>query len=195
MEAFHRDMPRLVDTTSASNFVLPPAREYLSDKIRFLGYLDDEWLRGRANYQRILGLSISSLQAAIRTGAMTCNQAPTCRVELTVTGNTRVSLTLDLAIQPMAGLMNTANYFPMDVANGGGVGSFSFKLYLTSEYRIRQETGLILAPKVLESRVSGQLPPGDVDSTWIQRLSGCGGGVSGGPLRFSGPMHGTWSDP
>ena len=54
----------------------------------------------------------------------------------------------------------------------GGASLPPLKIGLMSEYILCPETGKILQHRLLESRVNGQLTPGDVVSRWIQRLAG-----------------------
>jgi hypothetical protein len=92
---------------------------------------------------------------------------PAVRVELTPQGNVQLSLTLWLKLSPV---------FPGLGLSESGTGTPSLfvplKLEIKSEYVISDETGQIVLHRLIESRVNGQLTPGDVVSRWIQQVTG-----------------------
>ena len=48
-------------------------------------------------------------------------------------------------------------------------GGFPLEISIVSDYIIDKETGDIYQQRLIESRVNGQLTPGDVISKWIQK--------------------------
>jgi hypothetical protein len=155
MSDLHRQVDLLL---SESGYALPPAIEYMTDKVELRGYLGEALVKGATLYNRVVGLMISSLnQAVTRKTVVVVKKVPP-RVELTPAGNVRLYLTLQLRVPPPGGLFADATQ--------AGV---PLKLELVSDYIIDSSSGKISQHRLVESRVNGQLTPGDVMSRSIQR--------------------------
>jgi hypothetical protein len=180
MATLHRDLPNLLDdtATSTSDLLLPPCHEYMSDSVELHGYLGEVLLRGRTAYSTTVGLLMASLRAAMRTGRVQAENPdtkPSVQVELTEKGNVRLTLTLYLKILPLpAG--GFAGFDP--ISSGVLPASLPLKIALISEYVIDPDTGRISQHELVESRINGQLTPGDIVSQWIQRRQDPLGGSS-----------------
>ena len=162
MEALHMELRNLVDPASPSTE--PPASSFLSENVKLIGYLEETLLRGLTAYSRSVVLAMASLRAGIQSGGIVWEKDPSVQVGLTDKGNVQCSLTLYLRLK--APLTNLPGIKEL---NGTG---FPLRLQLISEYVLCPEEGMILKHRLLETRVNGQLTPGDVVSGWIQRFSG-----------------------
>lgn len=170
MEALHLDY-KYIFLPSSSPDKKPqrglgelPAIEFVTQSVQLCGYLNEPLLSGKNSYKRNLGLVVASYRAALRSGSVVSENAPQVRVELTPTGNIRCSVTLFLKIVP--GIRGLTELI------GSGSATFPLKIEVKSEYVLCDDTGLILQHRLLESRLNGQLTPGDVLSRWILQLSG-----------------------
>jgi hypothetical protein len=163
MEALLTECLLIVDKSASSR---PPACDYMSENIQLLGYLGETLVRGRSSYERSFGFSLASLKAALRSGQLVSEREPEIRVELTMKRNVKLSLTLFLKAPP---LINLPGFDTTRLIPEGGV---PLKLGLLSEYILDPETGLVKQHQLLESRINGQLTPGDIVSRWIQRQRG-----------------------
>jgi hypothetical protein len=137
---------------------VPPAIEFMSDKVELRGYFGEAVVRGATMYNRVVGLMISSLKQAISRKTVVVVKEVPARVELTPDGNVRLYLTLQLRVPPPVGIFADATQ--------AGV---PLKLELVSDYIIDPSSGKISQHRLIESRVNGQLTPGDVMSRSIQR--------------------------
>jgi hypothetical protein len=175
MSSLHSDMLRLVDVSSSGFGIgrvpksMVPVHEYLEENVELLGYLDQVLARGQQQYLQSVGLVLNTLQAALRSGGLVSDQTPSTVVELTALGNVKSYVTLSLRIKPLGSLK--------DILPGGYILEAAsadtlppIKLQIVTEYVLNVDTGLIVKHRLLESRVNGQLTPGDVVSRWIQRL-------------------------
>ncbi|GKY90380.1 hypothetical protein MPSEU_000012000 [Mayamaea pseudoterrestris] len=164
MEALLTECPSIVDTSLTSTH--PPGYEYLSENLVLLGYLGETLLRGRSSYERSFGFSVASLRAALRSGQLISEKEPDIKVELTVNQNVQLSLSLYFKAPP---LINIPGLDVSKIIPDGGV---PLKLTLLSQYVLSPESGVVEKHQLLESRINGQLTPGDLVSRWIQRQRG-----------------------
>jgi hypothetical protein len=148
LRAFHRDLPTLTDANPQS----PPAAEYVAENIELRGYLDEVLAKGSASYNQVANVLTASLRTALLSGRVTAESAPTPRVEITSEGSIRVLLKVNLKVK---------------VTPGDSDLGVPLNLELVSEYKVNSQ-GLIKEHKLVESRVNGQLTPGDVMSRWIK---------------------------
>lgn len=157
---------------------LVPALDFMTDDMELLGYLDEILLRSRSTYERNWLWWVSWLQLALRTGRLVLApghkrgasnsansndkrddkgaEAVKVRVELTQQRNIRAFMSLNLLIPSTLPDWATSS-FPSSLSGG-----LPFKLYLVSEYILDESSGRIVAHRLMESRVNGQLTPGDV---------------------------------
>jgi hypothetical protein len=162
MERLHFELGELVDPLSP--LTTPLLREFMSDDIQLLGYLNETLLRGKVAYDRSVGLAMTSLRGGLLSGGVLSEKAPSVRVELTYKGAVKCSLTLHLKlVTPSMAVLPGMS----DVKGA----TLPLELCWVSEYVPCPDTGKILQHRLLESRVNGQLTPGNVLSRWIQRLS------------------------
>ena len=168
MAKLHEEVPVLLDKESKQIFVSPPLSGFMNDKIELRGYLGETLARGSSPYNRAVGASFASLKAAQATGGVKMEQEPSVTVALTAEGNVRLSLTVYLKVLPLpsgtSDLINTISGKSISLPSGG----FPLDIAIVSDYVIEKESGDIYQQKLIESRVNGQLTPGDVLSKWIQ---------------------------
>ena len=147
--ALHRDLPTLADVNAKS----PPAEEYLASNVELRGYLDELLAKGPVAYRQLSNVLTTSLQGALRTGRVMCESPPEPTIEFTAKGLIRVSLVLKLKVKVTPG--------------DSDVGAVPLVFELVSEYKVNSQ-GKIKQHRLIESRVNGQLTPGDVVSRWLK---------------------------
>jgi hypothetical protein len=174
MEALHRDWSAFevvakkgVDSPRKSN--MAPAYQYMTETMQLQGLLGETLMRGRAQYNRIFAVVSSTFQSAPLVGSLAVEEQPTVKIELTPIGNVVCSVTLYFKLSPpnFAGIPSLSKS-----STSGSTNTLPLKIFIASEYVICPFTGYILQHRLIESRVNGQLTPGDVVAKWIQRLSG-----------------------
>jgi hypothetical protein len=178
MVALHNDLSRIADIPSnigpgfgvgVGQKSLIPAQDYLEENVELLGYFDEILARGRQQYLQCVRVILNTLQVAIRSGGVVSERDPIVVVELTPSGNVKSSVTLSLRIKPIGSLTNLLpGGSVLDAASADTIPPI--KLQVISEYILNIDTGRIVRHRLLESRVNGQLTPGDVISRWIRRL-------------------------
>lgn len=147
---------------------LPPASEYMSDNIELQGYLGEKIAVGKRLYNSGIGSVLLGLRDSIRQKRVTVENVDCPRVELLPSTSSsrggvvlRSTSALTFRIpSPGAGVI-----LPDSLSSGPPV-----KLELTSDYRVNADTGLIVEHRLVETRVNGQLTPGDQLSRWMRRF-------------------------
>jgi hypothetical protein len=170
MSDLHDQLDVLLDVTadSDSNRVALPAVEYIADSVELRGYLGETLVRGSTLYQSVLGAILTALRRSVAQKSLIVVKTPPKRViELTPTGVIRLSLTLQLRLGSPIG---SNRLFPEAVAEVASAVSVPLTLELVSDYVLDPRTGQIEQHRLVESRVNGQLTPGDVLSRSVQRL-------------------------
>ena len=160
MDSLLISCPDLVNTSMPSH--VPPCYEYMLDDIQLLGYLGETLIRGRSTYERVFSLSIASMKATLRTGQLTSVKAPDVRIMLNERRNIELSLKLNFKAMP---LINLPVIDASRLLRDGGV---PMQIEIVSEYIIDPTSGMITQQRLLESRVNGQLTPGDIISRWFK---------------------------
>jgi len=153
MSEFHECIPKLWNSTSTQ----PPAAAFLSETVTLKGYLGETLLRGSGAYKQVIGSLILTTRQAIAQKRLVLDGNPIPKVELTPKGNVRVYLVLKFRLPPPGSVFSDAAAVPLT-------------LELVSDYVIDPELGLVKEQRLIESRVNGQLTPGDVLSRNLQRL-------------------------
>lgn len=138
MADLHDILPQVINST------LPPATNYFSDSIELKGYLGETILRGAVVYNRAIGSLLATTRGAISQKRLILESNPSPRVELTPSGKVRVSLMLAFRVP--------------------GPISAPLVIELVSDYVVDQQTGFVVTHQLVETRVNGQLTPGDVIS-------------------------------
>lgn len=160
MSELHSSAASLLNDTDGGAMLLPPAGEYMMDQIELRGYLGETLIRGKTLYNRGFSAILFGAKQSIAQKRLILEEVVTPRVELTPKGAIRFSLKLNFRIPPPGA--------------GFGVSQPSIgvplKIELVSDYIIDEASGLISRHTFVETRVNGQLTPGDVFSKWIQRL-------------------------
>jgi hypothetical protein len=146
MCALHCDLRTLVESKPQS----PPAEEYLSPNVELRGYFDEVLAKGVGSYSQVANVLVVSLQRVLRTGRVTCDAPSIATIEFTPLGNLQVSLEMKLRIKVVEGDIRV----PLNIET-------------VSEYKFNSN-GKIREHKLIETRVNGQLTPGDVVSRWIK---------------------------
>ena len=158
MVALHNGGRELVDLFAGANN--PPALDFMIENVELRGLLNESLLRGRSSYQQSLGISIGSLRSSLRTKRLIREKEPLTVVELTKSGNIRFKLTLFLRIEAFAGLYNLLN-----IPSAG----LPLQVDLVSDYILDPDSGRIIQHRLVESRINGQLTPGDILSRVLLR--------------------------
>jgi len=145
---------RLPDLWNDEDIPLP-ASEYLADNVELKGYLGETLLRGSTTYLRTIGSFLSTTRQALnqpqQRSIFVLDSSSRPRIELTSKGNVRVSWTLTLR-------------------GGPGPITAPLSLELISDYVIDSDTGLVIEHRLVETRINGQLTPGDVLSRTVTNL-------------------------
>lgn len=169
IEALHHECTNIMPTDGGEPN-LPPASRYMVESVQLNGYMGEVLLRGRSNYNQIFTLALASISATLRSGRVQSKKEPLVRIELTSQGNVICSLTLFFKLSSLS--MARIPGFDSKPAGKASPTLPTLKIGFLSEYVLCPETGRILQHRLLESRVNGQLTPGDVVSRLIQRRSG-----------------------
>jgi hypothetical protein len=181
MEALHQDCINIASTSDlgigSGRFVLPPGIAFMHENLQLIGYLGETLLSGRSKYNQAFTRVQKSFHAAIQSGRLLIEKQPTVRVELSASGNIIWSLTLFVEVSPPI----AAPLPGLEIASSA-IGKIkylsSLNIVVKSEYILFPDTGEVMQHRLLETRVNGQLTPGDIVSRWIQRrLSGSSGDI------------------
>ncbi len=150
MSELHQSIPGMWNAT------LPPGADYLADTVELKGYLGEILLRGSTVYTRAIGSLLTAARQSSTQKRLLIDSDPRPRVELTKKGKIRLSLTLPFRIPPPLGFPDAAAV-PLIVR-------------IVSDYKLDSQTGLVVQHQLVETRVNGQLTPGDVLSRNLQRM-------------------------
>lgn len=151
MEQLHVDL-RLLPVQNETAVI--PVGNHLDETVQLTGYLNETLVKGSVSYTRSILLAVQSFKVALSSNQIKSKQVPSVRVELTEQGDVRCSLILFLQLVGV----------PASV-------SVPLTLQIDFEYRVDPDSGRIVQHRLLESRVNGQLTPGDVVSRWIKRFT------------------------
>jgi hypothetical protein len=145
----------------SSSRLTPPVLEYMDENVDLRGYLGESILKGKNLYDRSIGSVIFGVRDSIRQKRIAVEKIYPSRVELLMpSGDIRLSQKFLFRIPtPGAGVI-----LPESVS------SPPIKIELVSDYNINPSTGLITEHRLVETRVNGQLTPGDQVSRWIRRF-------------------------
>ena len=162
IRSLHNDLPITIADVETKVSPQTPAEEFLADSIELRGLLGEVLIRGSESYNRLFGVVISSLRAAVKTNRVRLAAKPKPTIEITPIGSIKMGLVVALWID--------APTFPgQSKSNNGGFG-VPLKIEILSLYKI-DETGKIREHQILESRLNGMLTPGDVFSRWIKSVA------------------------
>ena len=152
MTELHERLPNVLNSSSSSsNSATPPVADYLSDNVELKGYLGETLLRGSTTYNRAVGSLLAvTRQALDQKRLLLLDSSRPLIIELTPLGRIRVSWTLPFRVP--------AGPLPAPLL-----------VELVSDYVLDPHTGLVIQHRLIETRVNGQLTPGDVLS---RRLAG-----------------------
>ncbi|KAG7368997.1 hypothetical protein IV203_031740 [Nitzschia inconspicua] len=145
----------------SSSRVSPPASEYMDENVDLRGYLGESILKGKNVYDRSIGSVIFGLRDSIRQKRIVVHRIFPSRVELLMpSGDIRLSQKFSFRIPtPGAGVIVPES-----------VSSPPIIVELLSDYKIDPASGAIIEHRLVETRVNGQLTPGDQVSRWIRRF-------------------------
>ena len=173
MTELHERLPNVLNSSSSSNGTTPPVADYLSDNVELKGYLGETLLRGSTTYNRAVeSLLAATRQALDQKRLLLLDSSRPLIIELTPLGRIRVSWTLPFRVP--------AGPIPAPLL-----------VELVSDYVLDPHTGRVIQHRLIETRVNGQLTPGDVLSRrlagFFQWEQGMGmsqeGGAGGSPRR------------
>jgi hypothetical protein len=143
LTSLHRDLASLSTLTTA------PASEYIAPSIELKGYLNEVLSRGETNYRTAIHVVLASFRGSLASGGLYLDQPPKPTIIFQADGQIRVDLLLQLRVKTFdRGL--------------------PLKLELGSCYRVSKE-GKIVEHTIIETRVNGQLTPGDVVARFLKR--------------------------
>lgn len=169
METLHYDLSRLLTPGSDGTSVRPPAVNYVDPDVELLGYLGEVLLRGKAQYSTNLGFPLVSFRGALDSGRVVLNEDPVIRVELKPDLDVRCKIVMTLKVLPLTGLPGVGLIPALGAMSENAI---PIKLELVSDFILDSDTGEIVQHKLIESRVNGQLTPGDVVASWVKRQRG-----------------------
>ena len=159
IRALHNDLPDLIAGKEMLGSTQTLAGEFLAESIELRGLLGEVLVRDSSSYNRLFGIVVSSLNAAIKSNRVRLAAKPKSTIEITQNGSIKMTLIVALWIDAP---------FPGQQNNGGfGV---PFKIEVSSLYKI-DDSGNISEHQILESRLNGVLTPGDVFSKWVKGLT------------------------
>ena len=151
-----RSMNLLNDTTNR----FPPAAEYMTDDVELRGYLGETLLRGANVYNRAVNSFLSTVQQSITQKRLVVEKTASPGVELLANGDIRFYQIFFFRLPPPGASM----FLPESSPFTTGV---PIKVELVSDYKINAETGRIYQHSFVETRINGQLTPGDVFSRTV----------------------------
>ena len=158
MMELHERLPNLLNST------IPPLAAYMSDGVELKGYLGETLLRGSTAYNRAVGSLLATTHQALDQKRLFLDSSrppvPPPRIELTPLGRIRVSLMFHF--------------------RAPGPISAPLSLELVSDYVMDPQTGLVMQHRLVETRVNGQLTPGDVLSRSLAGFFNLEGTLQGG---------------
>jgi hypothetical protein len=147
LRALHQDLKCLTSPTAPSL----PAAAYLAPTIELRGYLNEVLVRGEAPYKAAIGALLASLRGALQSERVVLETPPSPTIVFRPDGTIGVDLVLNMRLLPIV-------VAGPEFGGGGGLG---LKLELKFVYRVNQD-GKIIEHAIVETRVNGQLTPGDV---------------------------------
>jgi len=146
LRALHQDLASLATLTSA------PAVAYIASSIELKGYMNEVLSRGDVSYKAAIGVALLSLRGAIRSGRVLLENPPKPTISFQFDGKIRIDLVLNMRLKALP------------ISQDIGV---PIKLELISDYRFNKE-GKIVEHTIIETRVNGQLTPGDVVTRFLK---------------------------
>ena len=138
------------DLANFMNLTAPPASEYFAQNLQLRGYLNEVLARDETQYRQAVGVTLASFRGAIRAGRLSVEVPPKATVEFQSDRSIRVSLVMQLRIK---------------VVDEVGL---PLQLELLSIFKT-DSNGKIYEHRLLESRVNGQLTPGDIVTQWLRK--------------------------
>jgi hypothetical protein len=176
MEALIREVPMAISPArQLSPPISPPASAYLTENVRVLGYLNETILAGRPAYETSWNVALTAFAAALRSGRVETespnDSSDSVRVELTASRSIRLTANLRLKVKPIPGAILPALSSSFPMPTGSDSFSIPMQIAIVSEYVSDPSTGRITAHRLVETRVNGQLAPGDVVARWVRDSS------------------------
>jgi hypothetical protein len=147
-----------------SDQILPPGAEFLQDHMELHGYFDETLVRGRDAYNRVFRTILSGIRQSIDQKLLVIEKRSPPRVELTSNGAVRLFLVFHFRLPPPRLLPDAPG-----VKNTNTLLGVPLKIELLSDYAIDSISGLVTKHTVIETRVNGQLTPGDFLSRWMKK--------------------------
>jgi hypothetical protein len=175
MEALIREVPLVIAPARKLSPPMPlPAREHLTESVRVLGYLNETILAGRSAYETSWSVALSAFTAALRSGSVQVeppeSPSDTVRVELTASKSIRLTANLQLKVKPIPGAILPALSSSLTSSSSDSF-AVPVRIGVVSDYILDPSTGRIAVHKLVETRVNGQLAPGDVVARWVRDWS------------------------
>lgn len=150
MSELHDAIPGLWNAT------LPPGANNFDDTIELKGYLGETLLRGSTVYIRAMTSLLAATRQSLSQKRLLIDSDPRARVELTRKGKIRLSMMLAFRVPPPPGFPEAA--------------AVPLTMEIVSDYTLDSQTGLVTQHKLVETRINGQLTPGDMLSRNLQRI-------------------------
>lgn len=173
IRTLHAELPSIVDARPGSPSPTP-AKIFLSKDIELRGMLDETLARGITAYSQALSASIGSLRAAIRSGSVKTMKDIVPIIEVTQLGTIRVSLEINLRIEPptLPKLPVRSKMSDDKEKKRGRQASLldigiPLDLLLISEYVV-DRSGRVIEHRICQNKINGQKSPADLVSNWIK---------------------------
>lgn len=162
----------LFDGSAADRRTIAPAAEFLGEDMELQGYLGEALVRGRNAYNRVLGALLSGTRQAIAQKQLIINSDEKSRPKVELVAFDKVRLHVSYSFRLAAPRLLPE--IPLPNSNGapafGSGASLPLKIELVSDFKVDPNSGEVITHKLVETRVNGQLTPGDVLSRWMQRF-------------------------
>ncbi|CAJ1945809.1 unnamed protein product, partial [Cylindrotheca closterium] len=163
----------LFDDTTTDRRTVTPGAEFMGENVELQGYLGEPLVRGRNLYNRVLGTLLARTRQAIvqkQLSIVSNMKKSPPKVELIAFDTVRLYLSYSFRLAAPRLLPE----IPLPNQNGAtafGSGSgLPLKIDLVSDYKLDPNSGQVTVHKLVETKVNGQLTPGDMLSRWIQRF-------------------------
>ncbi|CAJ1951986.1 unnamed protein product [Cylindrotheca closterium] len=163
----------LFDDTTTDRRTVTPGAEFMGENVELQGYLGEPLVRGRNIYNRVLGTLLARTRQAIvqkQLSIVSNMKKSPPKVELIAFDTVRLYLSYSFRLAAPRLLPE----IPLPNQNGatafGSGSSLPLKIELVSDYKLDPNSGQVTVHKLVETKVNGQLTPGDMLSRWIQRF-------------------------
>ena len=166
----HSDVPTLFMKRKEQKI---PLEQYFSSQITLRGLLGEVVANDLIRYKQLVQPALSSLNAAIDRQWVKLDSKPSCQyVQFTKQGTIQVNIFLPFRIDTTSLLSPSSlfleNILPQQLQQRIVGSGNKLHVEIITEYFVDSENGKIIEQRLLESRINGQLTPGDLVSRWLR---------------------------